>query len=252
MRYQALIEYDGTGYFGFQRQRENQPTVQAELETAISHLGRQSISITGAGRTDSGVHAQGQVIAFDIVWTHGVDALRRAINANLPVDIVVLELEETAPTFHPRFDARRRTYAYHIYNAKTRSPIRRLRSWHIIQRLSVENMDRAATFLLGLNDFATFGNPPSGRRTESVSHRTVREAFSASWQRRDDLLVFTIEANAFLHRMVRSIVGSMKLVGEGSWTVEEFVDALQACDRSRAGAVAPAHGLYLVRVVYED
>lgn len=244
MRYQALIEYDGTGYFGFQRQRKDHPTIQGELEKAIGVLTRQPISVTGAGRTDSGVHALGQVVCFDADWKHGAGALQRAINANLPADIAVLRLEETDAAFHPRFDACRRTYAYHIYNAPVRSPIRRLRSWHVSQTLNLDEMNLAAARLLGKQDFATFGQPPRG-------DNTVREVFEATWTRKDHQLVFYIEATAFLHRMARSLVGSLKVVGEGTWTVESFVNALHARDRSRAAAAAPAHGLYLVNVAYD-
>ncbi len=245
MRYQALIEYDGTDYLGFQRQRDGQPTVQGELETAISHLARQPTSVTGAGRTDSGVHATGQVISFDLDWRHGVDALQRAINANLPADIVVQKLNEATPEFHPRFDARRRAYEYYIYNAAVRSPVRRQHSWHVRRNLDEVLMNQAAAHLVGIHDFATFGNPPQG-----IS--TTREVFTANWKRQDELLIFYIEANAFLYRMVRTIVGSLKSVGEGKWCVEDFVTALHACDRSWAATVAPPQGLYLVSVAYSD
>lgn len=244
-RYRALVEYDGTAYFGFQRQREEQPTIQAELESALAQVVHRPVTIIGAGRTDSGVHALGQVITFDIEWRHGDEALQRAFNANLPADIAILQLNQVTSTFHPRFDARRRTYAYYVYNATVPSPLCRHRSWHVARPLDLERMNQAAMHLVGTHDFATFGHPPQGEKC-------VREVFTASWQRpKDRLLVFTITANAFLYRMVRSLVGSLKLVGEGTWTVEEFADALQARDRSRAGMPAPAHGLYLVKVTYD-
>ena len=244
-RYCALVEYDGSAYYGFQRQREGQPTIQAALESALGEVGHRPISITGAGRTDSGVHALGQVITFNMEWQHGSEVLQRALNANLPADIAILQLNEVSSTFHPRFDARRRTYAYHVYNAPVRSPLRRQRSWHVLRPLDVERMNQAATHLIGVRDFATFGQPPQGEST-------VRELFAAGWQRpEDELLVFSVTANAFLYRMVRSLVGSLKLVGEGAWTVEDFVAALQARDRSRSGTPAPPYGLYLVSVAYD-
>lgn len=197
----------------------------------------------GAGRTDSGVHARGQVISFDLAWRHGVEALRRALNANLPSAIAIVSLEEAAPDFHPRYDARRRAYEYYLYNEPVRSPLRRLRSWHVRQPLDLERMNRAAAHLVGIHDFATFGQPPYG-------NNTVRELFCARWRRDGSLLTFEIEGTAFLYRMVRSIVGSLKAVGDGSWTVEAFIEAFDACDRDRAATTAPPQGLYLVSVTY--
>jgi tRNA pseudouridine38-40 synthase len=244
-RYCAQIEYDGTNYYGFQRQRDNQPTIQSALEQALNQIVQHPVTVIGAGRTDSGVHATGQVISFDIEWRHGLTDLQRALNANCPADIAILQLNQTTTAFHPRFDARRRAYAYHIYNTAVRSPLRRYRSWHISQPLDVAVMNEAASCLRGVHDFATFGQPPQG-------NNTVREVFAARWQRQEELVVFFIEANAFLQRMVRSLVGSMKAVGDGRWSIAEFEAALNACDRRRSGAVAPAHGLYLVSVTYGE
>ena len=243
-RYRALIEYDGTAYAGYQRQAVQQ-TVQGELENALYTVVHQPVTISSAGRTDTGVHAQGQVISFEINWRHGVEKLQRAINVNLPKDIVILQLNETRLDFHPRYDARRRAYEYHIYNTAVRSPIRRYRSWHVRQPLAIEKMNQAAMTLIGVQDFATFGQPPQG-------NITTRELFAAQWRMDRELLIFSIKANAFLYRMVRSIVGSLVMVGKGEWTVEQFVEVLQARDRGRSAAVAPAHGLYLVDVTYED
>jgi tRNA pseudouridine38-40 synthase len=239
------VEYDGTDYFGYQRQRAGQPTVQSELERVLSQLVQTPTPILGSGRTDSGVHATGQVISFDSEWRHNAADLQRALNANLPADIAILQLDIVEPTFHPRYDARRRAYEYHIYNAAVRSPLRRQRSWHIAKPLDLARMNQAAACLIGIHDFATFGQPPKGIVT-------VREVFAAQWERQNELLVFTIEANAFLYRMVRSIVGSLEEVGEGSWTVEQFEAALAACDRSQSGKVAPAQGLTLVSVTYGE
>ncbi len=190
-RYRALIEYDGTNYFGFQRQREGVPTIQGELESVLSQLVRKPVTITGAGRTDSGVHALGQVVSFTIEWQHGVGALNRALNANLPGDIAARTVEETSPNFHPRYDARRRAYRYLVYNAPVRSPLRRLHSWHVRQALELDAMNEAAALLLGVHDFVTFGLPPQG-------DNSVRELFQAYWNRAGEFLQFSIEANAFL------------------------------------------------------
>jgi len=242
MAYRALVEYDGAAYCGFQRQR-NQPTIQGQLERAILDVAGQDATVIGAGRTDSGVHAKGQVIAFEIDWRHEHQALERAINANLPSDIAIRELEIAPEKFHPRFDARRRMYTYRIYNGPVRSPLERRWSWYVSRQLDVEKMNRAAEAIVGEHDFATFGQPPQGRNTR-------REVSSAQWRFEGELLLFEIEANAFLYRMVRSLVGSMKSVGEGRWTVGDFKSAMMKRDRSLAAQTAPPQGLCLMSVTY--
>lgn len=221
-----------------------QPTVQQELEHAISRLASDGVTVTAAGRTDSGVHARGQIISFELAWRHDVDSLQRAVNASLPADIALLSLSESDPDFHPRYDARRRAYRYYLYNAATRNPLHRLYSWYVRRPLNVAHMNEAARHLVGVHDFATFGQPPQGEVT-------VREIFRAEWQRQDEMLVFCIEGNAFLYRMVRSIVGSLAAVGRGAWTVDGFVSAFEACDRSRSAATAPPQGLCLHSVSYD-
>jgi tRNA pseudouridine38-40 synthase len=243
LRYRALVAYDGTAYHGFQRQRQPN-TIQETVERALSALAARPVTITGSGRTDSGVHATGQVISFTLEWRHDMAALQKAINARLPDDIALSAVTEAGPDFHPRYSARRRRYEYYIYNAPVRSPLQRLRSWHVSRPLDLDQMNRAAAHLIGVHDFATFGRPPQG-------NNTVRQVFRADWKRQKELLVFTIEANAFLYRMVRSLVGTLRAVGESRWAVEQFVAALASCDRSRAGPVAPPHGLYLVSVLYQ-
>lgn len=244
-RYRALLEYDGTGFLGYQRQRAGTRTVQGELERTLSQLARQPVMVTGAGRTDTGVHALGQVISFTIEWRHEAQALQRALNANLPDDIAVRDVQATGETFHPRFDARRRAYIYYVYNTAVRSPLRRRHSWHVQRALDLEQMNAAAAVLVGSHDFATFGLPPQGEQT-------VREVFAASWTPWEGLLAFQIEANAFLYRMVRSLVGSLVAVGLGAWTDDEFIDAFESCDRSRSAAAAPPQGLYLASISYEE
>jgi len=244
--YRATVQYDGTAYYGFQRQRRGTPSIQAELERALAHLAGRPIRVIGAGRTDTGVHALGQVIGFTIEWPrrHGPAALLRALNANLPPDIAVVELAEAPTGFHPRFDARRRTYEYHVLIAPVRRPLLRQRAWQMAQPLDVARMNAAAALLVGERDFATFGRPP-------VGDNTVRTVNNAAWRREGDLLVFGVSANAFLYRMVRSLVGSLRKVGDGSWSVDDFAAALVARDRKRSASAAPAHGLYLVAVEYD-
>lgn len=243
-RFRAVIEYDGSAYHGFQRQLDL-PTVQAEVEQAIARFSGQDTTVLGAGRTDSGVHACGQVIAFDLTWAHEVEALRRALNASLPFDIAANRLDEVESSFHPRYSAKRRNYRYHIWNRSTRSPLRHGRSWHVAKPLNLTRMNEAAAIIRGVHDFATFGQPTSGQST-------VRHVFAAQWRSEGEMIIFEIEANAYLYRMVRSLVGSMKAVGEGAWSVEKFRSALEAADRDSAGQTAPAHALFLVSVKYDE
>lgn len=252
--YRATVQYDGTAYFGFQRQRRGVPSIQAELETALTRLAGHPIRVVGAGRTDTGVHALGQVVGFTIDWPKKVGQpekvgqlkLQTALNALLPKDIAVIHLVEASPPgFHPRYDARRRIYQYHILCTAIRRPLIRQRAWHVAQDLRLEPMIEAAASLIGVRDFATFGRPTTG-------DSTVREVYSAEWRQEGEMLIFSICANAFLHRMVRSIVGSLKMVGSGKWTKDDFVDALMACERRRSATAAPAHGLYLVSVEYDN
>ncbi len=213
------------------------------MEAVLERFSQTPTQVIGAGRTDSGVHATGQTVAFDLSWRHGEGALQRALNANLPADIRVREMRTAAPNFHPRFDAHKRAYQYQIVNAPVENPLQRLYSWHVTHPLQVDLMNEAATVLIGEHDFATFGQPPQG-------DNSVRELFRADWQRLGDRLTFNIEANAFLYRMVRSIVDGLKRVGDGSWTVADFNDAFLKADRSLAAGIAPAKGLCLIGVEY--
>ncbi|MEM7330754.1 MAG: tRNA pseudouridine(38-40) synthase TruA [Chloroflexota bacterium] len=243
-RYKACVSYDGTRFEGFQRQPKGHRTVQEELENALQAIFNKQIRIVGAGRTDSGVHASGQVISFDIKWKHSDQDLQNALNANLPEDIAVLKIEQIHDNFHPRFDATKRAYEYFIYNAPVRHPLHRNRSWWVKPKLDVEKMNEAATLLIGEHDFATFGQPPQGTRT-------LRAVFEAHWKIKAPFLIFSVQANAFLYRMVRSLVGSLKMVGEGQWSVAQFAEALEKADRSMCGPVAPPQGVYLVSVEYD-
>ena len=242
MRVRAVVAYDGTDYSGFQRQA-NAPTVQAALEAALTQVTQETIAVLAAGRTDAGVHAAGQVIAFDTVWRHSLDDLQRALNAVLPADIVVRKVEEAAPDFHPRYSARSRCYQYTVYNAPVRWPLARRYSLYVSAPLDVEAMRRAARTLIGERDFATFGQPPQG-------NVTVRRVSAAVWRGEPPWLTFDIEANAFLYRMVRSVVGTLLQVGRGELSEEEFAALLASCDRSQAGPTAPPHGLCLMEVKY--
>lgn len=258
--YRATIQYDGGAYYGFQRQQAGppeRPTIQAELEQALARLAGGPIRVIGAGRTDTGVHALGQVIGFTMDWParHGPDALRRALNANLPRDIVATDVAEAPPGFHPRFDARRRTYEYYVLNAPVRQPLLRGRAWHVGNEhaapLDVERMNVAAALLIGTQDFATFGRAPVGENTVRTVSGSQWSVTSGQWSA-GRMLVYRISAEAFLYRMVRSVVGSLKAVGSGEWSVDRFAEALAARERKQSATLAPAHGLYLVSVEYRD
>lgn len=255
MRFRAVVAYDGTDYAGFQRQSDV-PTVQEALETALGEATQESIRLLAAGRTDAGVHALGQVVAFDASWRHSVDELHGAMNALLPQDVAVRGLEEVAEHFHPRFDARRRHYRYRVYDGAVRSPLTRRYALRVPYGLDVAAMDEAAQALVGEHDFATFGQPPDG-------DVTVRRVFRATWKREphgggpfgprwdgERFLQFDIEANAFLYRMVRSLVGTLLDVGQERMSVGAFGDALASCDRGRAGKTVAPQGLCLIKVCY--
>ncbi len=238
----AVIEYDGTDYLGFEWQAEGR-TIQGEIERALAEVTRRETRIVGAGRTDAGVHAVGQVISFVPQWKHSLPELQRAMNALLPEDIAVHQMAWVADDFHPRFSAVGREYRYTILNQPCRSPLARRFAYHYLRPLDVEAMARAARCLVGSHDFASFGRPPQGGNT-------VRQVYRAECTRQDQFIYFDIVANAFLYRMVRNIVGTLLLVGIGELSPERFEEILQAKDRRRAGPASPAHGLCLMRVNY--
>jgi tRNA pseudouridine38-40 synthase len=255
MRVRALVAYDGTDYSGFQRQVDV-PTIQETLEATLAQVTQEAATVWAAGRTDAGVHALGQVIACDTSWRHSVEDLQRAMNAVLPLDIAVRDMEVAASDFHPRYDARSRLYRYRIHNGPVRSPIARRYSLHMPYPLDIAVMQRAAQSLVGEHDFATFGQAPKG-------DFTVRRVFSAVWGEEPcqgvgfggaggpgRFLTLDIEANAFLYRMVRSVVGTLLDVGQGRMSVDAFEEALASCDRGRAGKTVAPHGLCLVQVNY--
>lgn len=255
MRVRAVVSYDGTSYSGFQRQL-NAPTVQEALETALAEVTQEPVTLLAAGRTDAGVHAVGQVVAFDTMWGRSEADLQRAMNAVLPHDVAVRQVRRAEPGFHPRYDALSRLYRYRIYDAAVRSPIGRRYSLHVPYPLDRSAMEQAARSLVGTHDFATFGQPPQGEVT-------VRRVFRAEWSREPcglrglvhgqeagSVLAFDIEANAFLYRMVRSIVGTLLDVGQGRMSLKVFEDAFTSGERSAAGKTAAPHGLILVRVNY--
>ena len=244
--YQAVVEYDGTDFLGFQRQAEGR-TVQATLEEALRRIGWTGRAVLGGGRTDTGVHAAGQVVAFEFDWKHGEADLLRAVNANLPPDVAARTLGECAASFHPRYSARCRRYRYTIYNAPVRSPLTGRYAWHVgWPRLDVEAMQAASRLVLGRHDFAALGDDPD------EGTNTVRTVTRAEWSAEPTAgkLYFDIQAEAFLRHMVRTLVGALKRVGEGSLTVEAFGVIVESRDRAQCPAAAPPQGLCLMEIMY--
>lgn len=241
-RYCALVEYDGTNFLGYQIQAKGR-TVQGELEQSLKKVTQAEIRISGAGRTDAGVHATGQVIAFDGVWRHSVLDLQRALNATLAADIVIKNLKIVDRTFQPRFSALSRSYQYTIINQSWPSVLERHYTHYVRDRLDVVAMNQASLFFIGSHDFAAFGKPPQGAVTR-------REVTHAQWSATKQRVTFEITANAFLYRMVRKIVGTLIKVGLGQWPVAEVQEILASKDLTRSASPAPACGLCLVRVTY--
>jgi tRNA pseudouridine38-40 synthase len=243
-RYRATVEYDGTDFLGYQVQATGR-TVQGEIEKSLEKVTGSAIRIDGAGRTDAGVHAVGQVIAFNLAWKHALEDLHRALNATLPRDIVISDLKITDDDFHPRFSALSRSYRYTIVNQPWPNVLQRRYAHHVREKLRVKQMDEASRFLLGSHDFASFGKPTQGEIT-------VREVMRAEWSVDGPRLIFDITANAFLYRMARIIVGTLIEVGLERLAVDEMKHILEARDLTRSAAPAPAHGLCLRQVMYPD
>ncbi len=240
----ATIAYDGTDFFGFQWQTGAR-TVQGVVEAALAQVTGGATRVIGSGRTDTGVHAQGQVIGFRASWRHDLADLQRALNAVLPEDVAVLGLAAAGVGWHPRFSARRRHYRYTVLNQPLRSPLERRFAHHVAQRLDLAALNAAAALLIGTHDFASFGRPTQG-------DSTVRAIFSAAWQADGRHFIFDVVGNAFLRSMVRSLVGSQLQVGLGTWPIERLAAVLEGRDRALAAPPAPACGLCLIGVDYDD
>lgn len=250
MNYKLLIQYDGTDFHGWQVQ-ENQRTVQGELERTLSLLEDAPIAVVGSGRTDAGVHAEGQVANIQLNRTFTPDKLRFAINGNLWRDVRILKVEKAADDFHARFSAKVKTYVYRVVNAPVVSPFWARYAHHEARPLDIGRMNEVARLFLGEHDWTAF----SAARSD-VEHRirTVTEfRIESYWDARANasIIEFRISANGFLRYMVRSIVGTMLEVGRGEKDSDTIQTAIISLDRDLAGKTAPAHGLTLLKVDYE-
>ena len=242
--YKLILAYEGTEYHGFQRQKNNH-SVQAEFETALRKLGWQGRAVMPAGRTDSGVHAQGQVISFSLEWKHGTDTLVTALNAHLPADIAVQDAVEVPLAFHPRYDALSRSYRYQIYAQFARNPLLDRFSWRLNTMPDLERMNRAAQLLLGQHDFRAFGKALKEDAT------TVRKIFSAGWELNGQTAAFNICGNAFLYHMVRRIVFVLVQIGLGNLPDDIVKRGLESGETGIV-SLAPARGLTLMEVTYPE
>jgi len=246
----GTLQYDGTAYAGFQWQT-NAPTIQGALETAIVKVTGIGSRVTGAGRTDAGVHARGQVISFSTDASLATPVLLRALNATLPRDIVLLDLAEAEEGFNARYSARSRAYEYIVRNTPLPSPFWRLYSYHVPGALDIAAMGHALGHLLGEHDFAAFGMPMEHTRDgEKVRGGTVRALLAARCWSKEEFVYFYVEANAFLRHMVRQIVGAALKVGQRRLTPADVLALVEKPRSGSAGPAAPAHGLYLVSVTY--
>ncbi len=245
-RYKLTVEYDGRDFVGWQRQA-NGPSIQAALEAAVQGFCGETVTLEGAGRTDAGVHALGQVAHVDLTMDHETHTVMAALNYHLrPAPIVVVAAALAVPDFHARFSASGRHYLYRILNRSAPPAVERRRVWHVSTRLNTRAMHRAAQSLLGHHDFTTF------RSVHCQAKSPVKTLDVLNVSRRGAEIRVTASARSFLHHQVRSMVGTLKLVGEGKWTEADVAAALAAKDRARVGPTAPAEGLYLTAIDYAE
>ena len=243
-RIKLTIAYDGTNYCGWQIQ-PNGITIEEVLNKALSKLTGEDIAVIGASRTDSGVHAMGNVAVFDTNTTIPPDRIAVSLNQRLPEDIVIVHSEEVPADFHPRYCDCSKTYEYHIINTRTPIPTKRLTNYFVSYKLNIENMKKAASYLVGEHDFVSFCNV----RTDVEN--TVRTITALDILTNGNEITIRITGNGFLYNMVRIIVGTLIRVGRGFYEPEKVKEILEAKDRKAAGVTAPAHGLMLMEIHYE-
>jgi len=242
------VQYDGTNYVGWQRQATG-TSIQGLLEDAFEPIAGTRITVHGAGRTDAGVHALGQVASVSFPAAHEPAVVARALNAVLPTDVRVLSIEDAPAEFHARFSAVGKTYEYRIVNAPIVSPFLVRHVWHVPNRLDTDAMKRASAHLVGTHDFAAF---QGARSKVGSSERTIHAIEWHDGRGHDVPLRIQLRGDGFLRHMVRNIVGTLVEIGGGRWMSDRMVKILADRDRSQGGTTAPAHGLFLVRVEYSN
>jgi tRNA pseudouridine38-40 synthase len=252
MKIALLVEYDGTRYHGFQRQApEREPTVQGMLEVAVARISQQRVPVIGAGRTDSGVHASGQVAHFQVESRLGPREWRRALNAVLPDDVAIRQVAQVRDDFHARYSALARSYRYTVLRDRWPSPLHERYMYRVGEPLDVAALDEACRVLVGEHDFRAFGRSPRDSQS-GEQHSCVRLMLAAGCQGNVEsaLIYFDFTANGFLTGMVRRLVGTLLLVGKGQLDVAGFAGILASRDEAHPGAAVPACGLCLTQVTY--
>ena len=243
-KYKIIIEYDGTDFVGWQKQ-ENGPSIQSSLEDAIKKITSEIVNVFGAGRTDSGVHAKGQVAHFEFSKNISLDNIRDGINQHLrPLPIAILDVKEVNDDFHARFSAKLRTYEYLIINRRAPLTFNKNLAWGVFKKLNMDAMKEAASIFVGKHDFNAF------RSIDCQSSSSIKTIQSCSIETNDQHIKLNVSAKSFLHSQVRIMVGTLVEVGKGKFNSSDVRDIIKSRDRSQAGATAPAHGLYLLKVEY--
>lgn len=244
MRVKMIVAYDGTNYCGWQIQ-PNGITIEQVLNEHLSRLLKEDIKVTGASRTDAGVHSLGNVCMFDTNTHMPAEKISYALNQKLPEDIVVVDSCEVSDDFHPRFSKSRKTYEYRILNARFRNPTRRLDTYFYHYPLDTEKMSEAAKYLIGEHDFASFCSANSQAQT------TVRTIYDCTVSKTGDIITIRVTGNGFLYNMVRIIAGTLVKIGASDMPADEMKRIIAATDRAVAGPTAPAHGLTMIGLEYE-
>ena len=243
-RYKIKIEYEGTPFVGWQFQKNGQ-SVQEVLQKAIFVLSKEKVVVTGAGRTDSGVHALAQVAHFDLKKKIKIKILLQAINHNIGnKPVTVLKVNKVDKNFHARFDAKKRTYQYIIINRQAPLALQKNKAWHIRKKLSVKNMKSASKILLGTHDFSTYRASSCGAKSP------IKTMEKISIKKNKDKITLKFKSRSFLQQQVRSMVGCIKYVGDGTWTLSEFKNSFKSKNRIKCAPPAPASGLYLLKIKY--
>ncbi|MDC0057298.1 tRNA pseudouridine(38-40) synthase TruA [Alphaproteobacteria bacterium] len=243
-KYKITVEYAGTDFVGWQRQ-QNGPSIQSSIEDAIKKITSETVNVYGAGRTDSGVHAKGQVAHFTISKKFSSDSIRDGINQHLrPLPIAVLEANKVNENFHARFCAQLRNYEYLIINRRSPLTIYKNQAWGVFKQLNISEMKEAALNFIGKHDFNAF------RSVDCQATSSIKTIQSCSVEKNDQYIIINVGAKSFLHSQVRIIAGTLVDVGKGKISPAEINKIIENKDRSKAGATAPAHGLYLLKVEY--